>query len=132
MKYIRTKDGQIIDLKEWQHDKYNECYFNKKYRLQDNVYQNLIYDDEIVKQADKLEELIQTGDLVEFEARNYLKPVVAQIKVNKVSYIENGIELSVPGCMFGTQNVNAWWIQLPNGDFHKVAIKNSEGELKLL
>ena len=120
MKYIRTKDG-IYEVEE----DFKPLENNTVYIPHEGL-------NKIIAQADKLEELIQTGDLVEFEARIYFNPVVAQIKVNKVSYTENGIELSVPGCMFGTQNVNAWWIQLPNGDFHKVAIKNSEGELKLL
>ena len=60
MKYIRTKDGQIIDLESWQYDKYNKCYLNKKYRLQDNVYQNLIYKQDVIKQADTIEELCDT------------------------------------------------------------------------
>lgn len=124
MKYIRTKNG-IYEIK-------GANLITKSFTIYKGKRQCFVKEKDIIKQADKLEELIQTGDLVEFEARIYLNPVVAKIKVNKVSYIENGIELSVPGCIFGTRDVNVWWIQLPNGDFHKVAIKNSEGELELL
>ena len=120
MKYIRTKEtdyGCIIDTLRYKNETGEDCY---------------ISENEIVKSADTIEELIQSGDLVEFEVQMFMRPLIAQVRVHKVSY-SNGIELSIPGVAFGTKNVKALWVQTPNGDFHKVAEKKTEeGELELL
>ena len=165
MKYIRTKDGRIIDIEKIIDEEKRENPYYKDFQfdeiqnvtnsgIEDYCYirwtavgteQNSIegqkgkrvslqicIDSPFIKQADTIEELIQDGDLVEFEVRILTCPLVAQIRLHSVSY-GNGIELSVPGIAFGTKNVLALWIKLPNGDFHKVAQKeNQEGKLKLL
>ena len=112
MKYIRTKDGKIIALnKEIKEDSVWTC----KY--------------EIVKMSDNLYELIQDGDLLEMTCHSWLRAVIADVKVHRH---RDYLEFSVPGVGVGKKNVLAWWIQLPNGDYHKVAEKNEKGDLVLI
>lgn len=117
MKYIRTKDGKIIDLESWQYDKYNKCYFNKKYRLQDNVYQNLIYKQDIVKQADTIEELCDQFVLLDGNK-------VFQIANNRFSTIKDIWQLNKETYVYG-----AIWTD--KGLIY-VAKMNEKGELELL
>ena len=59
MKYIRTKDG-IIDTSIWEYDKYNKCWFNDRYKIVGGEYHRLIYKEDIITQADTIEELCDT------------------------------------------------------------------------
>lgn len=112
MKYIRTKDGQIIALnKEIEEDSVFTCRY------------------EIVKMSDDLYDLIQDGDLLKMTCRLWLRTVIADVKVHRY---RDDLEFSVPGVGVGKNNVLAWWIQLPNGDYHKVAEKNEKGDLVLI
>lgn len=62
MKYIRTINGRIIDLSDCELDDENEEYYY--YIQHDDEYGYEIRKNNILKQADTIEELIMPGDLV--------------------------------------------------------------------
>lgn len=61
MKYVRTKDGRIYQV----YDKVFEYKEDKRYQLVDSRFEISLND--IVKEADTIEELIMPGDLVRYD-----------------------------------------------------------------
>lgn len=109
MKYIRTKDGQVLDF-----DKLNE--------LQKAFIMCSIKD--IIKQVDTIEELICEGDLV----RIYGTIIEVQhIDTDNCTYFYDD-----EGNCYSTNNIIELYIKQSNGDYKLAAKPNEKKDLELL
>lgn len=122
MKYIRTKDGRIIETSELvncEDKRFPNGWFTKNG-------EPLI----AIKQADTIKELIQDGDLCHLAECKVCRD---RISVVKVFPREDYIGISIPGIEYTEEDVLELWIKDTKGNYIKVAQKETkEGELELL
>lgn len=122
MRYIRTRDGIFEFIVDWYISiQNNKTFINTKY-------DGIVYEEEVLKQADTIEELIMPGDLVRYDGL-----YMSWIEKDRGDEVR-GIDMH----LIPRKSVDMLWIPIGNDtecypNFKLVASKEDDkGELKLL